>query len=98
MYWENPHPSGRVSAQSCTGKCRCQRVQLLQGQLEQNSQARLQLEAEKVAIEREKVKNDKDYNDKLIETKQQQVQIQAAETVDTNPYNDKIKQVVQENL
>ena len=65
-----------------------------QNQLEQNSQARLQLEAEKVAIEREKVKNDKDYNDKLIETKQQQVQIQAAETVDTNPYNDKIKQVV----
>ena len=65
-----------------------------QNQLEQNSQARLQLEAEKVAIEREKVKNDKDYNDKLIETKQQQVQIQAAETVDANPYNDKIKQVV----
>ena len=65
-----------------------------QNQLEQNSQARLQLEAEKVAIERERVKNDKDYNDKLIETKQQQVQIQAAETVDTNPYNDKIKQVV----
>lgn len=71
-----------------------QQLQQLQNQLHTNSQAKLEIEAEKVALEKERIKNEKDYNDKVIETKKQQVNLQAAETVDSNPYNDKIKSVI----
>lgn len=71
-----------------------QQLQQVQNQLQTNSQAKLELEAQKVALEKERIQNEKDYNDKVIETKKQQVNIQAAETVDSNPYNDKIKSVI----
>lgn len=69
-------------------------LQQAQTQLEQVGQSKLMLEQQKLAIEKEKVQNQKEYNDKLIEAKQQQVQAQIAEVFDSNPYNDKIKQVV----
>lgn len=71
-----------------------QRNQQLQNQIQSNNQTKLQLEAEKVEIEKEKVRNDKDHNEKLIEVKKQQVQAQVAEIFDGNPYNNKIKSVV----
>lgn len=66
----------------------------LQKQLEANNQLKLELEAKRIAIEQERVQNDKEYNDKVIETKQQQVQAQVAQIFDANPYNDKIKNVL----
>lgn len=66
----------------------------LQKQLEANNQFKLELEAKRIAIEQERVRNDKEYNDKVIETKQQQVQAQVAQIFDANPYNDKIKNVM----
>lgn len=71
-----------------------QKVEELQNKLQTNSQAKLEIEAEKLAIEKEKIRNDKDYNDKTIEVKQKQVEAQIAEIFDGNPYNNKIKQVV----
>lgn len=66
----------------------------VQNQLQHNNQSKLLLEQQKLIIEKEKVQNQKEYNDKLIDAKQQQVQAQIAEVFDSNPYNDKIKQVV----
>lgn len=68
--------------------------QQLSQEVERNSQIKLQLESQRIAIEREKVRNAKDYNDKVIETKQQEVQAQVAQIFDVNPYNDKIKSVL----
>ena len=66
----------------------------LSKQVEQNNQAKLNLEAQRVAIEKQKMRNDKEYNDKTIETKQQQIQAQVAQIYDANPYNDKIKSII----
>lgn len=66
----------------------------LQKQVETNNQTKLELEAQRIAIEKERVRNDKEYNDKSIEVKQQQVQAQVAQIYDANPYNDKIKNVM----
>lgn len=71
-----------------------EQIQQLQNQMQKNNQTKLELEAERIAIEKEKVRNDKEYNDKVIDVKQQQVQAQIAEIYDDNPYNNKIKQVV----
>lgn len=66
----------------------------LQKQVEANNQLKLELEAKRIEIEQERVRNDKEYNDKAIEVKQQQVQAQVAQIYDANPYNDKIKNVI----
>lgn len=66
----------------------------LNKEIENNNQRKLDLEASRIAIERERVRNDKDYNDKVIESKQQQIQAQVAQIYDANPYNDKIKNVM----
>lgn len=66
----------------------------LQNKLQNNNQTKLQLEAAKIEIERERIKNDKDYNDKSIDIKKQQIQAQFAQIFDDNPYNDKIKSVI----
>ena len=68
--------------------------QKLNQEVERNNQTKLQLESQRIAIEREKVRNAKEYNDKIIETKQQEVQAQVAQIFDENPYNDKIKSVM----
>ena len=85
QYEQNANEMNKVNAQLQ------QQIQQLQNQLQQNNQAKLQLEAEKLSLEKERVKNDKDYNDKTIEVKQQQVQAQVAQMFDQNTYNDKIK-------
>lgn len=71
-----------------------QQNEQLNQELEKNNKYKLDLEAARISIEREKVKNEKDYNDKVIESKQQQIQAQVAQIYDTNPYNDKIKSIV----
>lgn len=66
----------------------------LQKQIESNNQLKLELEARRIALEQERVRNDKEYNDKAIEVKQQQIQAQVAQIFDENPYNDRIKNVM----
>jgi TolA-binding protein len=71
-----------------------QQNEQLNQELEKNNKYKLDLEAARVSIEREKVRNEKDYNDKIIESKQQQIQAQVAQIYDANPYNDKIKSIL----
>ena len=71
-----------------------QQIQQLQAELDKSNQAKLQLEAERLELDRQKARNDKDYNDKTIDLKEKQIQAQVAQIFDTNPYNDKIKAVV----
>jgi TolA-binding protein len=71
-----------------------QQNEKLNQELEKNNKYKLDLEAARVSIEREKVRNEKDYNDKIIESKQHQIQAQVAQIYDANPYNDKIKEVI----
>ena len=71
-----------------------QKIQQLQSELEKNNHAKLQLEAERLELDKQKARNDKDFNDKTIDLKEKQVQAQVAQIFDSNPYNDKIKAVV----
>lgn len=71
-----------------------QQVQQLQAEVEKNNRVKMQLEAERLELDKQKARNDKDFNDKQIDIKEKQVQAQVAQIFDTNPYNDKIKQVV----
>ena len=72
----------------------CVTIEGVEYQLEKNNQAKLQLEAERLELDKQKVRNDKDFNDKTIDLKEKQVQAQVAQIFDANPYNDKIKAVV----
>ena len=68
-------------------------LQSLQKQLQTNNQYKLQIEKQRVDIE-EKVANDKkDYNDKMIEVKEKQLQAEILQIRDGNPYNDQIRDV-----
>lgn len=71
-----------------------QELERKNAELNSHLQYKYQIEAEKLAIEKEKVKNDKEYNDALLRVKQQQVNAQVMEITDSNSYNDKIKSVV----
>lgn len=71
-----------------------QTIKQLQAEIEKNNQAKMQLEAERLELDKQKARNDKDFNDKQIDIKEKQVQAQVAQIFDTNPYNDKIKTVI----
>ena len=66
-------------------------IKQLQSQVEQNSQAKLQLEQQRIAIEDREARDKKDYNDKQIEVKEKQLQVEFAQLTDGNPYNDKLR-------
>ena len=65
-------------------------IKQLQSQVEQNNQAKLQLEQQRVAIEDREARDKKDYNDKQIKVREDQLKIEMAQLSDGNPYNDKI--------
>lgn len=65
----------------------------LQNQLDNNSQEKIKIDQKRVLIEEEKMRNDKDYNDKIAANKEKQVQLEMMQVSDSNPYNDKIKNV-----
>ena len=68
-------------------------LQSLQKQLQTNNQQKLQIEQQRVDIE-EKVANDKkDYNNKMIEVKEKQLQAEILQIRDGNPYNDQIRDI-----
>ena len=62
-------------------------------EIEKNSQDKLAIEQKRVNIEEKKANDIKENNDKLAEIKEKQLQIEALQTIDSNPYNDKIKNV-----
>lgn len=70
------------------------RIKDLERQLEKNNESKLQLESQRIANEKERIENDKSYNDKMVDLKKQQVEAQVAEMYDGNPYNNKIKTVI----
>lgn len=65
-------------------------IKQLQSQVEQNNQAKLQLEQQRVAIEDREARDKKDYNDKQIKIKEDQLKVELAQLTDGNPYNDKL--------
>lgn len=67
--------------------------QKLNKEIEKNSQDKLAIEQKRVNIEEKKANDIKENNDKLAEIKEKQLQIEALQTIDSNPYNDKIKNV-----
>lgn len=57
-------------------------------------QAKIQIEKQRVEIDQEKVQNDKQFNEKSLEIKKQQVEAQIAQIFDNNPHNDKVKTTI----
>lgn len=64
--------------------------QQLQASIDKQAEQKLAIERAKLEIERSKIDNTRDYNDKIIDNKNQQLKLQMAELSDNNPYNDKI--------
>jgi len=66
----------------------------LEGQLEKHKADQMELEWKKVELTERRDRDEKEYKDKVIETKEKQIQAQIMEMYDSNPYNNKIRQVV----
>jgi hypothetical protein len=65
----------------------------LQKQLEKNSDKKLEIERQRVAIEEQEMRNKKEYDDRIAKAKERQVDIEFLQINDGNPYNDKVKDV-----
>lgn len=61
--------------------------------IDKNSETKLNLEKQRIDLDTKKAKDDKEHNEKLIEVKEKQLQVEAAQIYDNNPYNDAIKNV-----
>ncbi len=68
-------------------------IKRLQSQVEANNQAKIQLDAKRVEIEEKEARDKKDYNDKLIEVKEKQLDAEMMQMWDGNPYNNQIRDV-----
>ena len=68
-------------------------IKRLQSQVQANDQAKLQLESKRVEIEEKEAQDKKDYNDKLIEVKNKQLDAEMMQIWDGNPYNNEIRNV-----
>ena len=68
-------------------------IKRLQSQVQANDQAKLQLESKRVEIEEKEAQDKKDYNDKLIEVKNKQLDAEMMQIWDGNPYNNQIRDV-----
>lgn len=65
--------------------------QQLSKQIETNNQIKWELEKRRVNVEEQEARDKKDFNDKQIDIKNKQLQVEYAQIYDGNPYNDKIK-------
>lgn len=70
-----------------------QQNEKLQKELDKNSSDKMQLEQQRVEIERKKADDTKSYNDRIATIKEREVDIEYMQLNDGNPYNDKIKNV-----
>ena len=68
-----------------------QQNEKLQKELEKNSSDKMQLEQQRVEIERKKADDTKNYNDRIAAIKEREIDIEYMQLNDGNPYNDKIK-------
>ena len=68
-------------------------IKRLQSQVEANNESKMQLEAKRVEIEEKEARDKKDYNDKLIEVKEKQLDAEMMQLWDGNPYNNQIRDV-----
>ena len=50
----------------------------------------MELEKKKVRIEEQEANDKRDFNNKQIEVKEKQLQVEMAQMYDGNPYNDKV--------
>ena len=65
-------------------------IQRLNSQINTATQAKIQNDSRKLDIEEQEARDKKDYNDKLIEVKEKQLQAEILQIQDGNPYNDEI--------
>ena len=65
----------------------------LKKQLEKNSNAKIEIERQRVAIEEQEMRNKKEYDDRIAKTKERQVDVEFLQISDGNPYNDKVKDI-----
>lgn len=63
----------------------------LKKQLEKNSNAKIEIERQRVAIEEQEMRNKKEYDDRIAKAKERQVDVEFLQLSDGNPYNDKVK-------
>ena len=68
-------------------------IKRLQSQVEAAAQAKIQIEQKKVEIQEKEAADQKDYNDKLIEVKEKQLDAEMMQIWDGNPYNNEIRNV-----
>ena len=68
-------------------------IQRLNSQVNASAQAKIQNDQRKLDIEEQEARDKKDYNDKLIEVKEKQLQAEILQIRDGNPYNDEIVNV-----
>ena len=68
-------------------------IKRLQSQVEAAAQAKIQIEQKKVEIQEKEAIDKKDYNDKLIEVKEKQLDAEMMQIWDGNPYNNQIRDV-----
>ena len=70
-----------------------QQNEKLQKEVEKNNSDKMQLEQQRVEIERKKADDTKNYNDRMATIKEREIDIEYMQLSDGNPYNDKIKNV-----
>ena len=70
-----------------------QQNEKLQKEIEKNNSDKMQLEKQRVEIERKKADDTKNYNDRMATIKEREIDIEYMQLSDGNPYNDKIKNV-----
>ena len=68
-------------------------IKRLQSQIQANSDAKLQIEQKQVEIKEKEAIDKKDYNDKLIEVKEKQLDAEIMQMWDGNPYNNQVRDV-----
>ena len=68
-----------------------QQNEKLQKELNKNSSDKMQLEQQRVEIERKKADDTKNYNDRIAAIKEREIDIEYMQLNDGNPYNDNIK-------
>lgn len=70
-----------------------QQIESLQKQLQTNAQQKLQIDQQRVELEEKIAQDKKDYNNKMIEVKEKQLQAEILQIRDGNPYNDQIRNI-----
>lgn len=63
----------------------------LNSQIQQNNNLKWEIEKKKIILQEQEMKNKKENDDKLVDLKEKELQVEIYQLNDGNPYNDKIK-------